>query len=141
MLASATMTVEEYLFFCDCNCAIEAVDRKMESVRYSDIYKRLTEVQRQLKIMDKYVSLVNIPGHSGINGKELAQNLAHSIAVGNVEANEDITVTDVYKMSQDIAMRSWQRKWNEENVGRTTYSLIPEVSTKVTFPKKREVGA
>jgi len=31
-------------------------------------------------------------------------------------------------------------KWNEENVGRSTYSLIPEFGTKVTFPKKGEEG-
>ena len=36
--------------------------------------------------------------------------------------------------------KSWQRKWNEENTGRFTYSLIPEVSSKVLFPKERDVG-
>jgi len=74
--------------FCDCDCAIEAVERKTDSLQFSDIYKRLTEVQSQLKTMAKYVSLVHIERHSGIIGNKLAdekaQNLAHSIAVRNV---------------------------------------------------------
>jgi len=64
----------------------------------------------------------------------------HSIAAGKTEASNDITVADVYKLSKDRAMRSWQRKWNEDSVGRFTYSLIPEVGSKVIYPKKREVG-
>ena len=43
-------------------------------------------------------------------------------------------------MTADLLRKSWQRKWNEENTGRFTYSLIPEVSTKVLFPKERDVG-
>jgi len=69
-----------------------------------------------------------------------AREAAHGIAAGKTEASNDITVADVYKLSKDIAMRSWQRKWNEDSVGRFTYSLIPEVGTKVIYPKKREVG-
>jgi len=39
--------------FCDCDYAIDAVARKLESVRYLDIFKRLTDVQAQLKAVDK----------------------------------------------------------------------------------------
>jgi len=130
--------------FCDCDFAIDAVDTKLESVRYPDIFKRLTEVQAQLKAIDKFVSLVYIPGHSGITGNDLAdenaRKLANSIASGNIDATDNITVSDVYTLATGIVMRSWQRKWNEDSTGRTTYSSIPEVGTKVIFPKRREVG-
>ena len=94
--------------------------------------------------MHKYVNLVYIPGHSRITGNDLADEkackLARSISCGNTEATDDVTVSDVYKLTTEIATRSWQRKWHEDNTGRATYSFIPDVGTKVTFPKTREVG-
>jgi len=59
------------LVFYDSNYAIDVIDRKLEAVRYPDFYKRLTDVQSQLKAMDKYVSLLYIPGHSGITADEM----------------------------------------------------------------------
>jgi len=85
--------------FCDCDYAIDAVDRKLESVRYPDIFKRLTDVQAQLKATDKYVSLVCIPGHSGITGNYLAnensRKLAQSIASGNTDAADEIVANEM----------------------------------------------
>ena len=76
--------------------------------------------------MDKYVNLVHISGHTGITGNELAdvkaRKAAHSIAAGKTEASNDILVADAYKLSKVIAMRSWQRKWNEDSVNWKIYS-------------------
>jgi len=47
---------------------------------------------------------------------------------------------DGYKIAAQLLKKSWQRKWNEENTGRFTYSLIPDVSTKVIFPRDRDSG-
>jgi len=40
----------------------------------------------------------------------------------------------------DIAVKSWQRKWNESNTGKFTYELIPNVGTNILFPVKRDIG-
>jgi len=45
----------------------------------------------------------------------------------------------MYKLVTKMAVRSWQSKWNEDTTGRVTYSFIPDVGTKVLFPKTREV--
>jgi len=83
--------------------------------------------------MDKYVNLVHIPGHSGIIGNDLADEKAREGAQysrsAKMEASDDITVAD-----EILA-----KKWKEDSVGRSTFSLIPEVGTKVIFPKTREV--
>ena len=54
-----------------------------------------------------------------------------------MSAPVSVSYNDV-KLSQDIARKSWQTKWNQD----ATYTryLIPEVGTKVTFPEKRDVG-
>ena len=36
------------------------------------------------------------------------------------------------------AQKSWQRKWNEDNTGRYTHNLIPDVGTEVTFPQQHD---
>ena len=58
------LNIGRIFVFCDCDYAIDAVDRKLESVRYQGIFQRLTDVQAQLKAIDNFVSLVYIPGHS-----------------------------------------------------------------------------
>ena len=66
------------------------------TVNNLEISNRLINVQLQLKVMDKYVNLVYIPGHSGITGNDLAdekaRKLACSISCGNTEATENVTV-------------------------------------------------
>jgi len=39
-----------------------------------------------------------------------------------------------------MLLKSWQRKWNEENTRRFTYSLISAVSAKVVFPNALNIG-
>jgi len=67
------------LVFCDCESAIDTVDRKLVSVRYPEIFKRLSAIQSQLKEMDKYVNLEHIPGHTGIIGNDLVDEKQHTV--------------------------------------------------------------
>ena len=62
------------------------------------------------------------------------------ISVGLMSAPSEISLNDARRISGDIAQKSWQRKWNEENTGRCTYNLIPKVGTKVIFPQERDIG-
>ena len=55
-------------------------------------------------------------------------------------APRNISVNDCYKIASDIAHKSWQRCWDNEQKGRSTYDLIPVVGTKVIFPSKRFSG-
>ena len=50
-----------------------------------------------------------------------------------------LSVCEAYRISSDIAHKSWQRHWDNEPTGRDTYNLIPVVGTKVTFSKVRHV--
>jgi len=52
--------------------------------------------------------------------------------------SNEISVYDGYKIAAQLLKKSSQRKWNEENTGRFTYSLIPDVSTKVIFPRDHD---
>ena len=90
------------------------------------------------------MKLVHILGHAGIEGNEIAdvkaREVARDIYAGRITVSNDISVCDGYKMAAHLLQKSWQRKWNEEDTGRFTYSLIPDVSTKVIFPRERNIG-
>ena len=62
------------------------------------------------------------------------------LAAGNVSVPQTITFSNACKISTDIAVKSWQRKWNESDTGRYTFELIPNVGAKLLFPAKRDIG-
>ena len=59
--------------------------------------------------------------------------------VGNQYAPNFVTYYDATKIAADIAMKSWQRKWDQDISGFYTRWLIPEVGTKVLFPDNRNI--
>jgi len=44
------------------------------------------------------------------------------------------------QMKTDIAMTSWQHRWEEDTKGQYTYELIPVIGTKVLWPRTRDIG-
>ena len=52
----------------------------------------------------------------------------------------EIAIYYLTKIAADIAMESWQTKWNQDVTGYYTRWLIPVVGTKVLFPEKRNIG-
>jgi len=51
-----------------------------------------------LKVTDKYVSLVYIPGHSGITGNDLADEKAREVAHSTASGNTDATDNTVFSL-------------------------------------------
>jgi len=60
--------------------------------------------------------------------------MAYNIFKENILALEVISFHSALKLSADIAMKSWQIKWELETAGYYTRQLIPEVGRKVIFP-------
>ena len=88
------------------------------------------------------VKLVKILGHAGITGNVIAdreaKEAAKKIVTGQLKAPAKVSIDDARKLSTEIAMTSWRRQWDEHSKGRKTYEMIPEVSTKVMWPKTRD---
>jgi len=71
--------------------------------------------------------------------------MAYDIFKGRVSAPSIISFASAVKVVAEIAIKSWQRKWDQEEVtGSYTMTvdllIVPEVGTKVVFPDKRDVG-
>jgi len=95
--------------------------------------------------MNIRVLLVKIQSHSDILGNEIADKETKLVARQMSERKIAVTdkgslsIGEAYRMSSDIADKSWQLYWDNEPTGRYTYNLIPTVGTKVTFSKVRHV--
>jgi len=115
-----------------------------ELIKHPGVFVKVKHLGELLKAKLCIARLVKIQGHTGIAGNERAdleaKMAAMSIVNGKMDAPTNISIADAYKMSADIAQTSWQRRWDCDSKGRYTYELIPEVSTKILWPRKREVG-
>jgi len=115
-----------------------------ELIKHPGVFVKVKHLGELLKAKLCIARLVEIQGHTGIAGNEHAdleaKMVAMSIVNGKMDAPTNTAIADAYKMSADIAQTSWQRRWDCDSKGRYTYELIPEVSTKILWPRKREVG-
>jgi len=129
---------------CDCQNAIDALTIQTELNRFPEIHAEVSCLQDSVEESGLVVKLIKITGHSGIPGNEYVdckpKELAKNISCGKIDAPSVMSVSDARKVSTDIAMKSRQRKWDEDSKGRRTYELIPKVGTKILWPRKRDIG-
>ena len=130
--------------FCDCQKAIDVLTQHHVLIKHPEVCVKVKHLGDLLKAKSCIAGLVKIQGHTGIVGNERAdmeaKMAARSIVNGKMDAPTNISIADAYKMSADIAQTSWQRRWDGGSKGRHTYEFIPEVNTKILWPRKRQVG-
>ena len=100
-------------------------------------------IEKKLQDISVVVKLVQINGHTGVIGNDIANREAREVAQnvlrGKVSASEVILISDGYRIATEILKKSWQRKWNVELTGWYTYDLLPAVGKYVIFPNSRSV--
>ena len=83
-----------------------------------------------------------ISAHVGIELHDKADMLARlearDIHLEITPAPAFITFENALNSSMDIAMKSWQQKWQREVTGQLTRQFIPQVGTKILFPDCRQ---
>ena len=72
-----------------------------------------------------------VPGHSNIQGNEMADRLAKlSLNDNIITSNIPLTVSEVMSASHNYFVKMWQQTWNECNTGRFFFNFNPLVSFK-----------
>ena len=128
---------------CDALWAIEAIDNTDVCIP-PHLFKRLKASCHVLVSSGIHIKLINIPGNSGIEGNveadKRAKDTAYHIYKGEITAPINVSMKTAFNLSREIATRSWQRMWDNDQSGRYTHNLIPSVNCKILFPLTRDIG-
>ena len=128
---------------CDALWAIEAIDNTDVCIP-PHLFKRLKASCHVLVSSGIHIKLINIPGNSGIEGNveadKRAKDTAYHIYKGEITASINVSMKTAFNLSREIATRSWQRMWDNDQSGRYTHNLIPSVNCKILFPLTRDIG-
>jgi len=116
--------------------AIDAVNKCSSTIR-PDSFTYLIELKKLLHSINVCAKLINIKGHSGSHGNNIADQKAKDTVAKMIKGiihtpdTSFISVREAYSMAADIALKSWQRLWDNESTGRYTHELIPTIGTKI----------
>jgi ribonuclease HI len=87
----------------------------------------------ELKISGREVTLMWVPSHVGIDGNELADTEAKQGALGSLESGSQPIACDHLPLAKALMKRKWQLKWDNNDTGRFTHSIIPNVRLRPWF--------
>jgi len=143
-LCSSRKFVEYLYILCDSSVAIDlAVQRYHHSFGY-ELFHSIRSMEKELLEISVEIHLMWIPAHIGIElhnkADRLARLEARNIHLEISPAPAFITFDNALNLSKDIAMKSWQQKWQREVTGQLTRQFIPQVGTKILFPDCRQIG-
>jgi len=134
----------EAFLVCDCSAAIDMILHRESYGRISRQMFRILQLAKSLKDIQVIVHLAWVPSHCGIVANEEVDKLAKIAAEDafhdRILASSVISLSAAFKVSSEIAQESWQAKWDQEPAVFFTRLLIPEVNTKVLFPRNYDAG-
>ena len=134
-----TMPTDHYFIFTDSLSAVEAL-RSMKPVKHSPYFLgKIRDLLSALAVRSYRITLVWIPSHCSIPGNERADSLAKEGALNGEIHERPIDFNEFFSASRQRTLANWQTAWNESDLGRWLYSIIPKVSTNPWF-KGLDVG-
>jgi len=125
MVSVTRKTVEEVYVFCDCSNAIDCVNTMQFKSRH-DIFVRLHDSRYHLHELLIQIKLVNIIGHSGIQGNEIAdeyaKHMAHKLLKGVISVPATVFVNDAFRIFAEVVTKSREHHWDNYHIGRYTHN-------------------
>jgi len=136
--------VSEVFICCDCTSAIEVIVKRSEPQKRRDVFLWVMELEKLVHDFGVAIKIVWVPGHAGIVGNDRADNLAKATATDVFEGvkavDSQLSYCSALQLSRKLAVIYRQRYWDRCETGLVTKELIPNVTTKVLFPKERTPG-
>ena len=128
---------EEIHIFCDSQTAVGILTLNWTSNHYQDVIKRIKEAMSTLKPRGWKIEIVWTPGHSEVEGNEVADRLAKEAAVEAKDLEEETSVVTVHKRHARASIRrKWQQRWDFGEFGRDFYLCKPflDSNLRLDFP-------
>ena len=133
---------EEISIFCDSQTAVGILTLNWTSNHYQDVIKRIKEAMSTLKSRGWKIEIVWTPGHSEVEGNEVADRLAKEAAVEAKDLEEEtsvVTVQDIKRHARASIWSKWQQRWDIGEFGRDFYLCKPflDSNPRLDFPNTR----
>jgi len=120
--------------------AVECVTNLSTGIRPHNL-DNLVSLHQRISSLSVRIKIVNIPGHSELEGNDIADKCANDVAQrGEITAPCNVSISAAIEVERVISRKSWQRFWDNDQTARYTYNIIPSVQTKVSFPQDRDTG-
>jgi hypothetical protein len=136
--------VGAYIILRDSLAFIEGLKSTGKSYRTNDMLFRTRGSLRYLRELGYDISLMWIPSHVGIQGNKRADVLANEVPISGTLFQDQAGLTTVNMNTSDIhtrartkLLREWQERWNDSEMGRYCYSIVPRVSVETWMAMSR----
>ena len=119
--------------FSDSQTAIGIITLNWISKNYCDVIRNIKNLIRQLEADGWEITLFWTPGHTDIQGNEVADKLAKEAAAEAKELDNStsvITNQDIKKAARDSILDKWQNKWDISTTGREFHQYRSKISLK-----------
>ncbi|MEW8547348.1 MAG: ribonuclease H family protein, partial [Candidatus Thiodiazotropha sp.] len=119
--------------FSDSQTAIGIITLNWTSKNYCDVIRKIKNLIHQLEADGWEITLYWTPGHTDIQGNEMADKLAKEAAAEAQDLDKNtsvITNQDIKKAARDSILDKWQNKWDISTTGREYYQFRPKTSFK-----------
>ncbi|XP_055630880.1 uncharacterized protein LOC129771355 isoform X1 [Toxorhynchites rutilus septentrionalis] len=129
----ASRPVEHYYIVTDSLSSVEAI-RSVRPEKHSPYFlERIREILSALSRCCYVITFVWVPSHCSIPGNERADSLAKVGAIEGDIYQRQIAFNEFYSLVRKNTIANWQRKWDEDELGRWFHSIIPQVSLNPWF--------
>jgi ribonuclease HI len=125
----------EFLVLTDSLSSIEALKSRNISARTHPISHVIKETLWHLQNSGYLIRFMWIPAHCNIFGNEEADRLAKEYSKSSMYARVKPIVSDFFPTFKATMLQKWQQRWRNDDMGRYTFSIYPQVSLLPWFSK------
>ncbi|XP_055586989.1 uncharacterized protein LOC129739532 [Uranotaenia lowii] len=122
----ATRPIEHYYIITDSLSSVEAI-RSIKPGKFTPYFlEMIRDILTTLSRRCFSITFIWVPSHCSIAGNERADSLAK---VGAMEGNiyqREIVFNEFYFLARRNSLVNWQRRWDEDELGRWFHSIIPK---------------
>ncbi|MEW8545066.1 MAG: reverse transcriptase domain-containing protein, partial [Candidatus Thiodiazotropha sp.] len=125
--------IKNLRLFSDSQTAVGIITLNWSSNSYCDVTRKINSHLQQFRANGWKIEILWTPGHTDIQGNEVADELAKEAALEAKELDigtSVITHQDIKKAARSSILEKWQNKWEISNTGRELFQYKPQIDPK-----------
>ncbi|XP_055610929.1 uncharacterized protein LOC129757670 isoform X2 [Uranotaenia lowii] len=121
----ASRPVGHYFIVTDSLSSVQAIHSIKPGKHSPYFFEKIRDSLSALSKRRFIITFVWVPSHCSIEGNEKADSLAKVGAMEGDTYQREIAFNEFYFLVRRNSLVNWQRKWDEDELGRWLHSIIP----------------